>query len=119
MIVHEFGFSNEMSKIVSLAKGKLVATPSYTNNKQEVTNARTSKMTYLNDEKYGQLRKLSERIQLITRFSLFKEKFASEHYKVMNYGIGGKVQGHWDSTGNITGEYLAQLLQFHFQYILG
>ena len=106
MIVHDFASSSEVSKVISSAKGKLVATPSYTNSKQAVTNARTSKMTYLNDDKYDHLRMLSNRIQHLTRFYLLKEKFASENYKVMNYGIGGKVQGHWDSTGNITGIFI-------------
>ena len=47
---------------------------------------------------------LSRRIQLITKFSLINEKYASENYKVMNYGLGGAVKTHWDSIGNKKGQ---------------
>ena len=104
MVLHEFAFSKELSEIISAAKGKLAVTPIFSNSKPESSTARTSKMTYLNDLKKDKLQQITKRIQLLTRFSLMSEKFASENYKIMNYGLGGKVQGHWDSTGNITGK---------------
>ena len=46
---------------------------------------------------------LTKRIQLVTRFNLLTEKYSSENYKVMNYGLGGTLQRHWDSVGNLSG----------------
>ena len=46
-------------------------------------------------------RKLSNRVQLATRFNLYKKYMDSENYQVMNYGIGGTISGHLDSFGMI------------------
>ena len=42
---------------------------------------------------------ISKRIELVTKLKLNDEKYASENYQVMNYGIGGKIAYHSDSTG--------------------
>ena len=44
-------------------------------------------------------RRLSDKVQLATRFSIYKKFLDSENYQVMNYGIGGAITGHLDSTG--------------------
>ena len=102
MVIHNFADANESSKVIGKAKGKLATTPLYTNSSQSVTNARTSKMMYQSEHVHPEVKGFADRIQLITKFKLYNEKFASENFKVMNYGLGGKVQAHWDATGNLT-----------------
>ena len=40
---------------------------------------------------------ISRRIELATKLKLYNERYASENYQVMNYGIGGKITPHTDS----------------------
>ena len=44
-------------------------------------------------------KKLSDKVQLAMRFNIYKNILDSENYQVMNYGIGGAIAGHLDSTG--------------------
>ena len=106
MVIHNFVDANECSRVIDQAKGKLATTPLHTNSSQSISNARTSKMMYLSENVNPEVKGFADRIQLITKFKLYNEKFASENFKVMNYGLGGKVQAHWDSAGNTTGKYL-------------
>ena len=43
---------------------------------------------------------LSRKLSQITRYKMKEEKFASENFQIMNYGIGGKISTHVDSMGN-------------------
>ncbi len=52
----------------------------------------------MNEKVYDIADKLSDRIELSMKFQL-KQKFASENYQVMNYGLGGSIVGHVDSIG--------------------
>ena len=61
---------------------------------------------YLNEESHSEMRRLSRRIELITKFELNNEKYASENFKIMNYGLGGKFKAHLDSVGNVTSNIL-------------
>ena len=81
---------------------------------------------YMNEKLVPEAMKLSNKIQLVTRFRLYHEKYASkykvwkcgnfsaitqilreinfalgENFQIMNYGIGGKISGHVDSRGEI------------------
>ena len=47
---------------------------------------------------------LSRKISQITRCRLNEEKYASENFQIMNYGIGGKISAHVDSEPR--GKYL-------------
>ena len=40
---------------------------------------------------------LSKKISEITRYRLKEERYASENFQIMNYGIGGKISIHVDS----------------------
>ena len=42
------------------------------------------------------------------RYQLFSDKYASENFQIMNYGLGGKISGHADSTGGSTEELIDQ-----------
>ena len=54
---------------------------------------------YLNERLVPQAMKLTEKVEQATRFKLYTERYASENYQIMNYGIGGKISGHTDSHG--------------------
>ena len=80
---------------------------------------------YMNEKLVPEAMKLSNKIQLVTRFRLYHERYASklnsthlviflplrnlreinfalgENFQIMNYGIGGKISGHVDSRGEI------------------
>merc|ERR1711976_833081 len=42
---------------------------------------------------------LSKKIDLATRYKMKEDKYGSENFQIMNYGIGGRISGHLDSTG--------------------
>ena len=42
---------------------------------------------------------MTQTLVLNFRYRLFHEKYASENFQMMNYGIGGKISGHSDSQG--------------------
>ena len=98
---------------------------------------RTSKVMYMNEKLLPQAMVLSKNIQLATRYviqfidlcdlleehysihkviayflvyryQLFSDKYASENFQIMNYGPGGKISGHADSTGGSTEELIDQ-----------
>ena len=45
---------------------------------------------------------------LVYRYQLYNNKYASENFQIMNYGLGGKISGHADSTGGSTEELIEQ-----------
>ena len=53
----------------------------------------------MSEHKEDIARRLSNRVQLATRFNVHKKFLDSENYQVMNYGIGGTITGHLDSVG--------------------
>ena len=53
----------------------------------------------MNEHKVEPAQKLSDKIEKATRFKLYSNNFDSENYQVMNYGIGGTISGHTDSSG--------------------
>ena len=56
---------------------------------------------YANEHRVKHARTLSDRIEKATRLNLYKRELDSENYQVMNYGIGGTISGHVDSSGNV------------------
>ena len=75
---------------------------------------RTSKVMYMNEKLVPMAMTLSKKITLATRYHMKNEKYASENFQVMNYGIGGRISGHLDSTGNNGG---ILLLLFMLSYL--
>jgi hypothetical protein len=53
----------------------------------------------MNEHKENAAKKLSDKIEKATRFRLYSDNLDSENYQVMNYGIGGTISGHVDSSG--------------------
>ena len=96
----ELASENEIMKVRHGARGKMKSTPyAVGDNEAEFSKGRTSKVMYMNERLVPEVMVLSKKIQLATRFSLYHERFASENYQIMNYGIGGKISGHADSQG--------------------
>lgn len=59
---------------------------------------RTSKIMYINELLDSSALILSRKISQVTRYKLKTDKFASENFQVMNYGIGGRISYHLDET---------------------
>jgi len=57
------------------------------------------KVIYMNEHKEDAAKKLSDKIEKATRFKLYNDNLDSENYQIMNYGIGGTISGHVDSSG--------------------
>ena len=94
------------------------STPYIVSGKSEkFTKARTSKVMYMNEKLVPEAEVISLKAQQLMKLNLYKEQFArlvviivwirvltqcfqfSENYQIMNYGIGGKINGHVDSSG--------------------
>ena len=52
---------------------------------------------YINEKLTSKAMKLSKSIELALKLRLSHEKYASENFQIMNYGIGGKISPHIDS----------------------
>ena len=63
------------------------------------TRFRTSKVMYMNEADYEVASSLSQRLDLALKFNV-TSRFGSENYQVMNYGLGGSIVSHLDSTGD-------------------
>ena len=99
-VLHDFASLQEIQNIKDLARGKLKSTPLYEGNTLKgFTRRRTSKVMYMNELLVPEVSGLSKNIELATGFQLKHERFASENFQVMNYGIGGKISAHLDSLG--------------------
>ena len=79
---------------------------------------RTSKVMYMNERLVPMAMTLSKKITLATRYHMKKEKYASENFQVMNYGIGGRISGHLDSTGNNRRILLLLSIIYHMRPII-
>ena len=64
------------------------------------TTLRTSKVMYMNEKLVPMAMDFSKKVSQITRCRMKEEKYASENYQIMNYGIGGKIAMHLDTAGN-------------------
>ena len=84
------------------ARGQMKSTP-YLNgkdlNEDSFSKLRTSKVMYMNEKLVPMAMDFSRKVTQITRYRLKEEKFASENYQIMNYGIGGRISMHLDSVG--------------------
>ena len=67
-------------------------------NVDSYTRFRTSKVMYMNEAVYPVAKSLSRNIDLAMKFNV-QSKYGSENYQVMNYGMGGSIISHLDSTG--------------------
>ena len=111
VIIHDFISLEECEWIKEGARGRMSSTPFTIVNKGNAktdaySKGRTSKVMYMSESKTEHrdvITKISDRISQATRFDVYKQRFASENYQVMNYGVGGNINGHVDSLGHRKG----------------
>ena len=98
---------SELQKIKKLARdsGNMETTPYLVGGKvlkkSSFTNKRTSKVMYMNELLVPEAMALSKKVSQITRYRLKEETYASENFQIMNYGIGGRISTHLDSSGKL------------------
>lgn len=101
-VVHEFATENEVRKIRNSAKGHMKSTPYTIGTKDNsYSKLRTSKVMYMNEKLVPEAMTISKKITLATKYDMKEDKYASENFQVMNYGIGGRISGHLDSNGTL------------------
>ena len=106
--LHDFVSQTEVDSIKDLVRGKMQSTPYFIKGSSErFSKERTSKIKYLNELIVPEAMTISKKIEQATRLKLYQDKFSSENYQVMNYGIGGKIAPHVDSFGQVFGTGLA------------
>lgn len=109
ILIHEFATERECATIKDMSRGNMASTPYTTRGKTNAySSARTSKILYLSEVKdpwkpKNLLSKWSDRVGAATKMTLYSERFASENYQIMNYGIGGAISGHLDATSKASG----------------
>ena len=127
-IIHDFASPEELAKVRNLAKGHMKSTPyltgkhcskmrlfliifkhslffiggTETKEEESYSKLRTSKVMYMNELLVPEAMRLSKKVQQVTRFKLKDDKYGSENFQVMNYGIGGRISTHLDSVGGRT-----------------
>ena len=105
-LIHQFLSIQESKSVTDLAKGQLRSTPYVVNQKNvQFTKKRTSKVMYMNERIVKEAMVVTKKIEIATKLQLHHEMFASENYKVMNYGIAGKIDPHTDTPGQIVTQY--------------
>ena len=98
---------SELQKIKKLARdsGNMETTPYLVGGKvlkkSSFTKLRTSKVMYMNELLVSEAMALSKKVSQITRYRLKEETYASENFQIMNYGIGGRISTHLDSSGKL------------------
>ncbi len=99
-LIHQLLTDIQSEAVIENAKPYLKPTPYIEGKKRKsYSKLRTSKVMYMNERKWPTAMQLSNLLQNATGVKLYYEKFASENFQVMNYGIGGKIDGHWDTFG--------------------
>ena len=83
-LLHDFISFKETTKLMSASKGKLMTTPYKEDGKQKkFTKSRLSKIKYLNERIDDNARKISQKIEMATKFVLYQSIFDSENYQVI------------------------------------
>lgn len=63
------------------------------------TSQRSSKRRHLDEDEHPVTLTFSKRLSLATRWIIHQSYLASEHYHLINYGIGGQIEVHVDFWG--------------------
>ena len=101
-MIHEFASFSEANAIQDKARGHTKSTPYSTyGGSAGFSKQRTSKVMYMNENLEKEAMVLSKKVEIAHKYKLYQNKFASENYQIMNYGIGGKISLHTDSAGII------------------
>ncbi len=96
-LFHQLASKSQIEAVIQNATPYLKPTPYSLNQKtMPYSKLRTSKVMYQNEFLWQAAMQVSNNIQNATGFQLYKTPYDSENYQVMNYGLGGKISGHWD-----------------------
>jgi len=118
-LVHEFISSKEktMLKAEAIEQGMLNTPYIVSGVHQKSSDKRSSKVAYLTDNGSNIARRISKRIETLTGLSILNGRHGkiihSENFQVMNYGVGGTVQGHLDTLVTSKEMYLNTGLMDH------
>ena len=99
--IHNIVSPTEMEAIKAKTQARLKATPYSVGNKQlDFSYDRTSKIHYLSERTDNLTGKLTKRLELAMAFNIYlpDRRYTSENYQIMNYGIGGKIGLHLDTS---------------------
>jgi len=102
-LIHGFVHSKEMTDLKNQTRFDMKSTPYLVNGEmQETSYHRTSKIKYISERNNKWAQHISKRLELATAFNLYNPnyRYTSENYQVMNYGIGGFISPHMDSTND-------------------
>ena len=83
-LLHDFISDVEIKKIKTTVKGKLVTTPYLVDGKpMKFSKERLSKIKYLTEHRDNNIKKISQKIEMATKFTLFQNTYDSENYQVI------------------------------------
>merc|ERR1712156_968089 len=96
----DFYSFQHLNSLVGDSKDKLHST-TYQDGKimRYYTSQRSSKRRHIDEEGYESLLDASKRLSLASRWLIHQRYTASEHYHLINYGIGGQIEVHADFWG--------------------
>ena len=82
--MHDFVSDKEIHNLKAAAKDKLVTTPYLIDGiEKKVSKHRVSKIKYINELQDENALKISQKIEMATKFVLFQTLFDSENYQVI------------------------------------
>ena len=98
-LMHDFITEKQAKNVIKKAKLNLKATPYiFLGKSKKFSSGRTSKVTYMNEKYSKEAKEMSNNIESLLRVKLKNEIFGSENFQVMNYGLGGKITPHFDTS---------------------
>jgi prolyl 4-hydroxylase len=96
-LLHGLHSTVQAREVRAGARGRMKATPLTVAGRVEAyTGRRSSKVVYQSEALSPVLAAMSRTTERVTGLRLTGEKFASENWQVMNYGLGGTIRVHTD-----------------------
>lgn len=100
-VIHGLMTEDEVERMKEKAKGHMKATP-YTvgDDNQAFSYKRSSKIKYVSERNDQLASTVTSRLEKALAFKIFtpEYRFSSENYQLMNYGFGGLISLHLDSS---------------------
>ena len=98
-LIHDLITEDQAQDVIVKAKPYLKTTPYiFLGKSKKLSSGRTSKVTYMNEKYSKEAKIMSNNIEMLLGVKLKNDIFGSENFQVMNYGIGGKITPHFDSS---------------------
>ena len=100
-VIHGLMTEQEVERMKDKAKGHMKATPySVGGENQAFSYKRSSKIKYVSERNDQLARTVTSRLEKALAFKIFtpEYRFSSENYQLMNYGFGGLISLHLDSS---------------------